>query len=199
MRSSDAEAKVLVSLGLKITCQVVRCRQTFGHGISSAERRGKPETMGWVLRHRRGLLRAAAADRACQARSWTTPCKAQATEPPTPAPLGPHLHDVMRVALEHRHARPPLVPVPQLDQHVVGRRQQVGQRWVHRDGADVVGVSLKRADLWGRVSVAGWCCSVGWRGGPEALWVSKEARVALRWSGCCPCGPQTCGPGGWGG
>ena len=29
------------------------------------------------------------------------------------------LHDVVRVALEHLRARPLLLPVPQLDQHVV--------------------------------------------------------------------------------
>ena len=59
---------------------------------------------------------------------------------PTPV-LHPHrtlwvehqLHDVVRVALEHLGARPALVPVPQLDQHVVGAGEAVGQRGVHRD------------------------------------------------------------------
>lgn len=45
----------------------------------------------------------------------------------------PHLHDIVAVPLKDLHTGPPLVPVPQLDQHVVTAGQHVGQHWVHRN------------------------------------------------------------------
>ena len=56
-------------------------------------------------------------------------------------------HDVVSVAFERLRVGPLLVPIPHLDQHVVGRRQKDRERRVNRDGADVVGVRLEALDL----------------------------------------------------
>mmetsp|Transcript_46336 Transcript_46336/g.148398 ORF Transcript_46336/g.148398 Transcript_46336/m.148398 type:complete len:371 (-) Transcript_46336:1547-2659(-) len=58
-----------------------------------------------------------------------------------------HLHDVVGVPLEHLGALPILAPVPELDEHVIGGRQEVGHGGVHRHAPDVVGVRLKGLDL----------------------------------------------------
>ena len=63
------------------------------------------------------------------------------------------LHHVVRVPLEHLRARPPLVPVPQLNQHVVRARQHVRLRGVHADATDVIAVRLKRLHQLGGVVV----------------------------------------------
>ena len=70
----------------------------------------------------------------------------------------------MAVALEHLHARPALVPVPQLDEHVVAAREQARQHRVRGDRADVVGVRLKGAHLLFavRAGVCRVCVGCGW-------------------------------------
>mmetsp|Transcript_12328 Transcript_12328/g.40502 ORF Transcript_12328/g.40502 Transcript_12328/m.40502 type:complete len:453 (+) Transcript_12328:1401-2759(+) len=57
-----------------------------------------------------------------------------------------HLHDVVRVTLENLRAGPLLVPIPQLDEHVVRRREEIRQGRVHRDAANVIRVRLERLD-----------------------------------------------------
>ena len=58
-----------------------------------------------------------------------------------------NLHDVVAVSLEHLRARPLLVPVPDLDEHVVGAAEKKRKRGVRGDAADVVGVRLERLHL----------------------------------------------------
>jgi hypothetical protein len=55
----------------------------------------------------------------------------------------PDLHDVVHMAFKDLHTFPALVPVPELDEHVIGTGQQIRQRRVHRYRADVVGVCFK--------------------------------------------------------
>ena len=61
-----------------------------------------------------------------------------------------HLHDVVGVPLKHLGAGPALLPVPQLDEHVIAAREQEGLRGVHGHGPDVVRVRLEDLDLWSR-------------------------------------------------
>ena len=59
-----------------------------------------------------------------------------------------HLHDVVRVALKHLGAGPALVPVPQLDEHVIRGGQDVGQAGVHSNTPTAqCPVSLSRSRL----------------------------------------------------
>lgn len=62
-------------------------------------------------------------------------------------------HDIVAVALEYLHALPALLPIPQLDGHVIRGSQHEGLRRVNGNGADVVGMRLERGDLFGRVVV----------------------------------------------
>lgn len=56
-------------------------------------------------------------------------------------------HDVVGMALKHLHALPALLPVPQLDCHVIGRRQDEGLGGMHGNGAQVVGMRLELRNL----------------------------------------------------
>lgn len=49
-----------------------------------------------------------------------------------------YLHDVVRVALKHLQALPILVPVPELDEHVVRAREDQRLCGMHSDAADVI-------------------------------------------------------------
>ena len=63
------------------------------------------------------------------------------------------LHDVVGVALENLLTGPILVPVPQLDAHVVGGRQSERPLRMNGDAADVVGMRLEHVDAFERVVV----------------------------------------------
>ena len=56
------------------------------------------------------------------------------------------LHDIVRMSLEHLCARPTLVPIPQLDEHVIRARQDIGHSRVHRNTSNVVSVRFERLD-----------------------------------------------------
>lgn len=56
-------------------------------------------------------------------------------------------HDIVRVALKHLHALPLLVPIPQLNGHVIAGGEHKWLRGMHDNGADVVGVRLKGRNL----------------------------------------------------
>lgn len=56
------------------------------------------------------------------------------------------VHDVMGVSLEGHETLPALLPIPQLDVHVVGRGDEERQRRVDVDAPDVVLVRLKGND-----------------------------------------------------
>ena len=58
-----------------------------------------------------------------------------------------HLHYVVAVPFKDLGARPPAIPIPQLDQHVVGAGEDDGEGGVHGNVANVVGVCLKLFDL----------------------------------------------------
>jgi hypothetical protein len=63
------------------------------------------------------------------------------------------LHDVVRVTLEDHRVGPAFRPVPQLDRHVVRRRQHVRLHRMHNNAANVVGVRLPLLQLLHRVVV----------------------------------------------
>lgn len=63
------------------------------------------------------------------------------------------LHNVVAVPLVHELALKVLIPVPQLDRHVIRARDDEGQRGVDREVAEVVRVRLPRLDLFHRVVV----------------------------------------------
>ena len=58
-----------------------------------------------------------------------------------------------RVALEDPDVLPPLLPVPELDGHVITGGKDEGLCRVDDNGADVVGMRLKRCDLLAGVVV----------------------------------------------
>ena len=63
------------------------------------------------------------------------------------------LHDVVRVSLKRLRVSESLVPVPQLDGHVVGGGEDVGEGGVNFHAADVIGVRLEVGDLLHSVKV----------------------------------------------
>lgn len=62
-------------------------------------------------------------------------------------------HDVVAVSLVDLDALPALVPVPQLNCHVIGGSQDEGEGRVDGDDTDVVGVSFEGGDFLGCVVV----------------------------------------------
>lgn len=62
-------------------------------------------------------------------------------------------HDIVTVTLERLHAFPRLVPIPELDCHVIRGSQNKGLRWMHNDGPDVIWVCFKGGDLFRSVVV----------------------------------------------
>lgn len=46
------------------------------------------------------------------------------------------------MALEHADTLPALLPIPELDCHIIGSREDKRLGWVNSDGANVVGVGL---------------------------------------------------------
>jgi hypothetical protein len=59
------------------------------------------------------------------------------------------LHDVVGVALKHLHTLPVLLPVPQLDEHVIGGRDHERLRRVDRQATDVIWCTR-----WGQARVS---------------------------------------------
>ena len=64
-----------------------------------------------------------------------------------------HVHDVVRVSLEHHRAIPLSLPIPKLDEHVVRTRHHVRLRRVHRDRSNVILMRFKPNHQFGRVIV----------------------------------------------
>ena len=62
-------------------------------------------------------------------------------------------HNVVAVALEHLDALPALLPIPELNCHVIRCGEDEGLRGVNGDGSDVVGMRLEGGDLLGGVVV----------------------------------------------
>lgn len=75
--------------------------------------------------------------------------------PPTVGVLGVdgQAHNVVGVTLKHLYAFPALLPVPELDCHVIGGGQDEWLRRVDHDRSDIVGVGLKGGDALGGVVV----------------------------------------------
>mmetsp|Transcript_51914 Transcript_51914/g.151198 ORF Transcript_51914/g.151198 Transcript_51914/m.151198 type:complete len:380 (+) Transcript_51914:1510-2649(+) len=88
-------------------------------------------------------------------------------------------HHVVRVALEDVGVLPILVPVPELDGHVVGTGEEVGHARVHGDVSDVIRVGLNLVDLLKRVVVEHADEHVV-RGGDDPLLPRNELRAAHR-------------------
>lgn len=57
------------------------------------------------------------------------------------------------MALEDLDTFPTLVPVPELDAHIIRGRKNEGKRGVNADGSNVVGMRLEGGDLFGGVVV----------------------------------------------
>mmetsp|Transcript_20282 Transcript_20282/g.32462 ORF Transcript_20282/g.32462 Transcript_20282/m.32462 type:complete len:603 (-) Transcript_20282:150-1958(-) len=64
-----------------------------------------------------------------------------------------NLHHIVGVPFKNDGVLPVIVPIPQLDAHVVGRTENEGQTRMHRNTANVVGVRLKLLHLLARVVV----------------------------------------------
>ena len=64
-----------------------------------------------------------------------------------------HHHGIVSVAFKDLHTLPTLVPVPQLDEHVVRGRQHVRLRRVDGKATDVIRMALEGLDLLHRVVV----------------------------------------------
>ena len=62
-------------------------------------------------------------------------------------------HNIMAVTLVHLNALPALLPIPQLDGHVIGGGEDKRLGRVDGNRANVVGMGLERSDLLGGVVV----------------------------------------------
>lgn len=62
-------------------------------------------------------------------------------------------HDIVTMALKDLHTLPSLLPIPELDGHVIGGSQHKGLCGVDGNRSNVVGVRLERGDLLGSVVV----------------------------------------------
>jgi hypothetical protein len=51
------------------------------------------------------------------------------------------------MSLESLHALPALIPIPQLDGHIITSSENKRLRGMHNDRTDIVGMSFKRRDL----------------------------------------------------
>jgi len=63
------------------------------------------------------------------------------------------LHDVVRMALEHHGAIPIFIPVPGLDEHVIGTTDDDGESRMYADATDVIDVGLEYFDALHRVVI----------------------------------------------
>lgn len=59
----------------------------------------------------------------------------------------------MAMSFKDVHTLPALVPIPQLDGHVITRSEDEGLCWVHDNGSYVVGMRFEGRDLLGGVVV----------------------------------------------
>lgn len=62
-------------------------------------------------------------------------------------------HNVMAMSFKHLYTFPCLVPIPELDCHVIGGSEDKGLGWVYDNRSDVVGVCFEGGDLLGGVVV----------------------------------------------
>ena len=62
-------------------------------------------------------------------------------------------HHIMAVALEDLNAFPALLPIPELDRHVIGRGKDKRLSGVDDNRSNVVGMGLKGCDLFGGIVV----------------------------------------------